>query len=87
MAVVRLVKGIRLRSGDLDAKGKYRCPPEFRVGDKVEVILNERNTTPHKGIVNDVIWHFKYEQWFYMISENGKKVSKRYFATDLRKIV
>ncbi len=57
----------------------------YQVGDCVEVILNTQNKTPHIGIIRDIIWHHKYEEWNYFIEVNGKKVSKRYLESDLRK--
>jgi hypothetical protein len=58
-------------------------PPEFTVGDAVSVILNDRNRTPHTGVIRLVIWHSKDKRYNYYIAEAGKKVSKRYFAEDL----
>lgn len=63
-----------------------RKPSSFREGDIVEVIVNVRNTTYHSGVINKVIYHFKEKEWNYYISENGKKISKRYYYKDLRLI-
>ena len=63
-----------------------RRPPLFREGDMVEVIVNAKNITYHKGIIHTVIYHFKDREWNYYICENNKKVSKRYCAADLNLI-
>jgi hypothetical protein len=60
--------------------------PEFAVGDRVAVRVNERNRTPHIGEVRQVIWHHKDSRYNYYLNENGKKVSKRYFAEDLERV-
>jgi hypothetical protein len=57
---------------------------EFPVGTTVRVVPNEgRNTTLHSGRVCKVIWHAKNECWNYYLEVEGKKVSKRYLASDL----
>lgn len=63
-----------------------RRPPLFREGDMVEVIVNAKNITYHKGIIHTVVYHFKDKEWNYYICENNKKVSKRYCAADLKLI-
>jgi len=60
--------------------------PEFAVGDRVAVRVNERNRTSHVGKVRRVTWHFKDSRYNYYLSEGGKKVSKRYFAEDLERV-
>lgn len=60
--------------------------PEFRVGDLVRVIVNEQNRTSRTGAVREVIWHHKHERYNYYLEEHGKKVSKRYYADDLKSI-
>lgn len=59
-------------------------PPSFVEGQLVEVVLNARNTTYHKGIVQEIGWHHEEAKWLFRLSENGKRVSKRYEAEDLR---
>jgi hypothetical protein len=61
--------------------GKY--PPHFRIGDPVQVVVNAKNITPRSGKVRDFIWHYKNGEWTYLISENGKAISKRYLKSDL----
>lgn len=55
------------------------------MGARVEVIVNAKNTTYHTGVIRQMIWHSKHGQWWYFWrEENGRKVSKRYMASDLR---
>jgi hypothetical protein len=61
-------------------------PPEFNLGDAVEVVVNPVNLTYHKGCVRQIVWHFKHRMWFYWLEESEKKVSKRYAASDLRAV-
>ncbi|SHJ97741.1 hypothetical protein SAMN02745163_02974 [Clostridium cavendishii DSM 21758] len=60
-----------------------RTPPLFREGDIVEVIVNVKNTTYHKGVIFKTTYHFVENEWMYYIIENNKKISKRYFKNDL----
>jgi len=57
--------------------------PRFQIGERVRVILNERNRTPHEGTILRAIWHFRDSCWHYFLQEGGAKVSKRYAAEDL----
>jgi hypothetical protein len=59
---------------------------EFSIGESVEVIVNAKNTTYHSGRIIEIIWHHKESKWYYLIEENGKKVSKRYEAKSLRNV-
>lgn len=58
--------------------------PEFKLGQAVSVALNEHNHTPHTGTIARVIWHYKDGCFNYYLEAGGKKISKRYFARDLR---
>ena len=58
-------------------------PPKFAIGQQVRVILNDRNITPREGLVRELFWHFKHQQYYYYIEAHGRKVSKRYFEEDL----
>jgi len=60
--------------------------PVFAVGQRVRVVLNERNRTPHTGCVRKIIWHHKDERYNYYLEENGKTISKRYYEEDLQLI-
>ena len=57
--------------------------PEFEPGQCVRVILNERNRTPHQGVIAERDWHFRQRKWLYFLTEAGKPVKKRYFAEDI----
>ena len=61
--------------------------PEFVQEQRVEVLVNAKNTTYHSGTVQAVTWHHKEGKWYFTLEENGKKVSKRYEARDLRAVV
>jgi hypothetical protein len=60
--------------------------PAFRLGQSVRVLLNDRNRTPHMGTICAVTWHHKDQRYNYYLTENGKKVAKRYFAEDLQAV-
>lgn len=57
--------------------------PRFEVGAHVRVIQNERNRTPHEGVVTRHVWHHKFACWTYFIEERGRKIKKRYLGEDL----
>jgi hypothetical protein len=57
--------------------------PLYSVGQRVRVVLNEKNKTPHEGTIRVIIWHHKDQRYNYYLEENGRKVSKRYFDEDL----
>lgn len=61
-----------------------RPTPRYRLGDRVSVVLNDRNKTPHEGVIRKIVWHFKAETYHYWLEEAGRDVSKRYLAEDLR---
>ena len=63
-----------------------RPEPEFAIGQRVRVILNDRNRTPHEGTIRAAIWHHKQGRFHYYLEEGGRKVSKRYTAEDLQQI-
>ncbi len=63
-----------------------RPEPEFALGQQVRVVLNDRNRTPHEGMIRAVGWHHKQGQFHYYLQEGGRKVSKRYAAEDLQPV-
>jgi hypothetical protein len=63
-----------------------RPAPAFSVGQRVRVILNERNRTARVGTILGIMWHFKDGRYNYYLEEGGKKVSKRYFQEDLEAV-
>ena len=58
--------------------------PELKVGDPVTVIMNDRNKTPRTGRVERIIWHYKDSRYNYYLEVEGRSVSKRYIAEDLK---
>lgn len=62
---------------------KPAVTPAFYLGQRVRVILNERNKTPHTGTIREIIWHYKDQRFNFYLEENGRKVAKRYFEDDL----
>ena len=81
---------VQVPNAEADAAGKVRYSilpvPEFAVGDRVAVRVNERNRTAHVGEVRQVKWHIKDARYNFYLSENGKKISKRYLAEDLERV-
>jgi hypothetical protein len=63
-----------------------KAEPAFQIEQRVRVILNERNRTPHEGTVREIVWHHKDRRYNYYLEEAGKKVSKRYFEEDLEAV-
>jgi hypothetical protein len=61
-------------------------PPAFNVGDRVRVVSRARRLIPHTGAIRQVVWNTKYARYYYIIEENGKKVSTRYSADDLEPV-
>lgn len=52
-------------------------PLHFHVGDDIEF-------SGGKGTIRDIIWHFKDTEPNYYVEQGGKKLSRRYVASDLR---
>jgi hypothetical protein len=61
-------------------------PPAFSVGQRVRVILNDRNRTARTGTIRQVIWHFKDRRYNYYLDVNGKRISKRYYEEDFERV-
>lgn len=55
--------------------------PEFEWGDRVVVL--DKNL---EGKICHFTWHFKNKEYFYFVEVNGKRLKKRYYRTDLRKL-
>jgi hypothetical protein len=60
--------------------------PEFALGQRVRVVFNDRNRTPHEGTIHAAIWHHMQGRFHYVLQEGGRKVSKRYAAEDLQAV-
>jgi hypothetical protein len=61
-------------------------PPAFSVGQRVRVILNERNRTARTGTIRQIIWHYKEQTYNYYLDVNGKRISKRYYEKDFEQL-
>lgn len=57
--------------------------PILELGTAVSVRTCARNTTPHIGIIDRRVWHYKFQLWYYWICAHGRRISKRYTAADL----
>lgn len=58
--------------------------PTFPPGSRVRVLLSARNRTARHGVVVRCLWHGKIGGWMFFLEVAGRRVSKRYFAEDLR---
>ena len=54
------------------------------MGDLVEVVPSARHQTLRQGSVRAVVWHFKDRRWNFYLTSEGRSVSTRYLAEDLR---
>jgi hypothetical protein len=54
-------------------------PPKYRYGDAVF----PADHPERKGVIRDMVWHFKARAVMYFIESNGRKISKRYDEDDL----
>ena len=57
----------------------------FKVGDKVRVLNNNGKNTPKEGYIVSMSWHNKNRSIIYHLSENGKRLKKRYEANDIER--
>jgi hypothetical protein len=58
--------------------------PQFKVGERVSVVVNHRNQIACHGTVNSAIWHHTYSLWhYYLTDDDGSKIQKRYTSLDL----
>lgn len=58
--------------------------PEFFRGQVVELVVNAGNVPDRKAAVRGRNWHQKQGRWIFFLEEEGRKVSRRYEAKDLR---
>ena len=59
-----------------------RKTPEFSWGDPVRIKAKDL-----KAKIELICWHYNEERYFYhLVSDNGKKISKRYYAYELEKV-
>ncbi|MEU9619033.1 MULTISPECIES: hypothetical protein [unclassified Streptomyces] len=73
------------RAAVLSPGGAEIPAPAFHGGQRAQVVVNERNRTPHCGSVRDKVWHYRDQQWYFFLrDDSGRKISKRYSAADLQ---
>jgi len=53
--------------------------PTFVWGDRVK----DKNHPEYVGIIDDIEWHYKFNNPMYFIVVSGKRKTKRYFENDL----
>ena len=56
---------------------------KFEIDDEVETVGDQH--TFRRGLIRDRIWHHKANEWHYYLEVDGKRVSKRYTAADLKR--
>ncbi|MCN9244068.1 hypothetical protein NGF19_25355 [Streptomyces sp. RY43-2] len=72
------------RAAVLAGDGAKLPAPEFQHGQRVHVVVNDRNHTPHRGTVGEKVWHYRDQRWYFFLrDESGRKIRKRYSAADL----
>lgn len=55
--------------------------PDLVWGDKVLII--DKNI---EGVITHFTWHYNNKEYFYFVSVNGKKLKRRYFLPELKKL-
>ena len=65
---------------DFTSDFKVITNPKYVLFDPIRVI---KPNSEKKGLIRELIWHFKNCEWNYYIDSDGKKVSKRYVESDL----
>ena len=59
-----------------------RKVPDFYWNDKVKILSKGKT-----AYIELICWHYNEKRYFYhLIDENGKKLSKRYYADELQKV-
>ncbi|MFO0555297.1 MAG: hypothetical protein U0271_43375 [Polyangiaceae bacterium] len=63
----------------------WASKPAFGLGEAVHVLPNTSNRTLRSGVIRACVWHHRRACWFYLISQDGRRIKKRYFEEDLRR--
>ena len=63
----------------------HHAEPQFEIDDEVET--HGKQNSFRRGVIRDRIWHHNDNEWHYYLFADGKKVSKRYCSTDLRRTI
>jgi hypothetical protein len=58
-------------------------PPVFRPGQEV---MTKAPRTLRKGVIRDIVWHFKRNEPVYLLAISGRGLNRRYFAWELEAI-
>jgi hypothetical protein len=59
--------------------------PALHLRQPVQVILNDRNRTPHRGRIRRIFWHYTQQRWYFLLrDDSGREISKRYTADVLQ---
>jgi hypothetical protein len=61
-------------------------PPEFEIGEWVEVLSRGMRNTPRTGTICDLLWDEGAKAARYQILDDGQRIEKRYAADDLRRV-
>ena len=62
--------------------------PRHGIGQWVRVCESARHRTVREGLIVERIWHHRFGCWMYYIEErDGRRVSTRYLAEDLERLV
>lgn len=78
-----LYENYKLEGLIVGVKSVYEIKPIFIFGEQIESL----NGTIRQGFIVDVLWHGKDEEFKYFIKDlKGKKISRQYSASDLKKI-
>ena len=77
--ILQPVKGIKVPADKIKNADK---PPAFVYGELVSIVDSPNII----GKIEDIIWHFKNNDYNYYISAENGKISKRYYSGDLIKL-
>lgn len=74
--IVQPACGITVGTADIRP---LETAPLFQYGDAVSPAAHSETA----GTVRAVYWHHRRQTFFYLLTVNGKKISRRYFADEL----
>lgn len=60
--------------------------PSFEIGEEVETVIDDYNRKYRKGKICDMQKHYQQRRFIYFLNIDGKKLKKRFFKDNLRKI-
>jgi len=76
--IIQPVKGVQVSA--IDVK-QMDHPPRFVYGEAVSPVNHPELT----GVIRVIGWHFKNQDYMYLLTVDGRKKSKRYYSCDLLK--